>query len=291
LERGLLWTAVAGFLAVAVIGTVSGRVHVQKRPTGGSIVSLSPNATEIVFALGLGERLVGVSTACDYPPEAKHLRKAGDLGAPNIELIYALKPELVIGTMLRDPEMKKVVERCGARLLTIEQQRLDEIPDAILAVGEAAGVPDAARRRADALRARIARATVDVPDDERPRVFIELSGQPLRTAAEGTFVDDLIGRAGGRNIAHDLGPGWITVSPDTVVARDPEIIIVAHPIGLDGRYALGQRIGWNGISAVRSGRVVDDLDLSLILRPGPRVAEGLEALARLFAAYREARGK
>jgi iron complex transport system substrate-binding protein len=209
-------------------------------------------------------------------------------------MIYALKPELVVTTTLRDPEMARAIERSGATLLPVEQANLEQVPDAVAAVGEAAGVAESAREYATWLRHRIEQATADVPEDRRPRVFIELSGQPLRTAANGSFLDDLIGRAGGRNIAHDMKKAWTTISPSTVVARNPDIIIVAHPTSVEPRVALRRRTGWDAIGAVTSGWVIGGTDggkgninLDALLRPGPRMVDGLEALADLFARYRE----
>lgn len=291
MKHWMLWTAISGFVAVAVVGTVSGRVRVRGRRVSGSIVSLAPNVTEIVFGLGLEHRLLGISTACDYPPETRSIRKAGDFGSPDIELLYALKPELVITTSLRDLEAADAIRRSGARLLVVKQRSIKEVLAAVEEIGRAAGVPEAARRYTDRLKRRIANATVSVPDGRRPRVFVELSGQPLRTAAKGSFLDDLIHRAGGRNIAHDLGAPWITISADTVVASNPEIIIVAHPTGVDAHDAIAGRIGWAGVDAVKSGRVVSDLNPDLVLRPGPRLVDGLEALAALFRRYREERAQ
>jgi len=288
LKQWVLWTAVGLLLAVALIGTLSRQVRVRESPLEGSIISLAPSVTEILFALGLQDRLIGISTACDYPPQTKHIRKVGDFAVPDIELLYALKPELVITTPLRDPEAAKAIRLCGARLLTVKQGDHEEVFREIEVIGKAAGVADAARAYADRLRERFARATVNVPDAQRPRVYVEISPRPLRTAARGSFLDDLIYRAGGNNIAHDFGQPWTTISPDAVVARDPQIIILAYPLSKDTPYMIADRIGWGRLSAVRSGHIITDLDPDLFLRPGPRLVDGLEALADLFARYREA---
>ena len=289
MKQWMLWLAVAVFVLIAAACTLGRRADLVSERIEGGIVSLAPNVTETVFALGLGDRLVGVSTACDYPPATQHIRKVGDFGAPKIELLYALRPELVITTSLRDPEMAKAVEGSGARLLTVRQGNLDEVPGTMQVIGEAAGVPERARRRAAELRQRIAAATGEVTDAQRPRVFVELSEKPLRTGGRGSFLDDLIHRAGGWNVAHDVDKPWTTLSPEQVVVWDPEIVIVAHPIEGDARSALARRIGWGRITAVRSGAVIADLDPALYLRPGPRLADGLEAFAALFERYRRRR--
>ncbi len=213
------------------------------------------------------------------------------MGVPDIELLYALKPELVISVPLRDPEAEGAIRASGARFLTVQQDNIEEVLASIEKIGEAAGIPDRAREYANTLRERIARATVALPDDQRPRVYVELQPNPLATMAKGTFLDELIHRAGGRNIAHDFPKSWTTISPDEVVARNPQIIIVAHMATPDPRADLTQRIGWAGIDAVRSGWVITELNADLLLRPGPRLVDGLEALANLFARYRKESAK
>jgi len=285
LKHGLLWIAIALFVGGAVASTAWRQVAVRDRPVPNGIVSLAPNVTEIVFALGLQDRLVGVSTACDYPPGARELPKVGDFAAPDIELIYAFKPELVIATQLRDSEAKDAIRLTGARFLAVKQDSISDVLAAIETIGGAAGVPGVARAYTDRLRQRIARATVDVPAEKRPRVYVELSSQPLSTGGKGSFLDELIHLAGGRNIAHDLTKPWAIISPDDVVGKDPQIIIATQMDADDAGYLIEQRIGWSGVSAVKSGHVITDLNADLI-RPGPRVAEGLEALTALFAKYR-----
>ena len=111
MKNWVLWLMVGVLLATAYVGTVSRQVSVRDTRAKGTIISLAPNVTEIVFALGLEDRLIGVSTACDFPPQVKEFRKVGDFGSPKIELLYALKPELVVTTDLRDPEMEDAIRK------------------------------------------------------------------------------------------------------------------------------------------------------------------------------------
>jgi iron complex transport system substrate-binding protein len=283
----------AGLLAAALIAAVWSTVSFVEPPGAppaqveGAIVSLSPSTTEIVYALRLEDRLVGVSTACDHPPAVREIRKAGDFGAPRLVRLRHLRPSLVVTTRLRDPEHATAIRQLGAELVVAPQDSLNDVLEAVLKIGQAAGMPGRAEAYADRLRDRIAAATPSIPQGGRPRVFVELSAKPLRTAGKGSFLDDLIRRAGGRNIADDLEPAWLKIGADRVVARDPEIIIVAHPIRGDARAVMARRIGFAGVAAVRHGRVVTNLDPDLILRPGPRLADGLERLAQLFEQYRE----
>ncbi|MFW6108166.1 MAG: ABC transporter substrate-binding protein [bacterium] len=292
----MLWTAVALIVAVALAGTFSHRVAVREEAERSGrapmrLVSLAPNVTEILFELGLGAEVVGVSTACSYPPAAAEIREVGDLAAPDLELVQALRPDLVITTGFRDPEVQRALETARIEVLTVSQSSLDDVVAAVRTIGRATGCERRAARYAGRPRERIEQATVDVPDEERPRVFVELSPQPLSTGAAGTFLDDLIHRAGGRNIAHDMGKPWTRISPDTVVARDPQIVIVAYPMQGDPQERLANRIGWSGVSAVRDGWVVSSIDRDLLLRPGPRLVDGLAALADLFRRYRAQEAK
>ncbi|MFO7898588.1 MAG: cobalamin-binding protein [Planctomycetota bacterium] len=296
MKQWMLWTAVALIVVVALAGTFSHRVAVRdetERSDGDPmrLISLAPNVTEILFELRLGGEVVGVSTACSYPPEAEQIPTVGDLAAPDLELVQALRPDLVITTGFRDPEVKQALETAGVRVLTVNQSSLEDVVTAVGMIGRATGCERRAARYARTLRGRIERATVDLPESERPRVFVELSPQPLSTGAEGTFLDDLIRRAGGRNIAHDMSKPWTRISPDTVVARDPQIIIVAYPMKGDPQERLANRIGWGRVSAVRDGWVVGSIDRDLLLRPGPRLVDGLEALANLLRRYRAQEAK
>jgi cobalamin transport system substrate-binding protein len=285
-----------GLAAIIVLGTLvvltvaRGNDDDALRIADG-IASLSPNATEILFALGLQDRIVGVSTACDYPPEAKSLRKIGDFGAPRMDLIYTLKPALVIVTELRDKKARKPLEQAGVRLLELPQRSLEDVFAAAEAIGRAAGVPERAKAYVRKLRERARNATVDTPDDKRPRVYLELSAKPLRTAGKGSFIDDIIHQAGGKNIAGDIDAAWTTISPDLVIQRDPQIIIMTYGMGQSEQAAVAKRIGWQDVSAVKSGHVITTLNMDHLLRPGPRLIDGLEALADLFEKYRQERLK
>jgi iron complex transport system substrate-binding protein len=274
-------------LGALVVLTTSRAPDGEAPPVQDGIISLSPSVTETLFALGLQGRLVGVTTACDYPAEAETIRRIGDFAAPRMDLIHALKPTLVIGNDLRDPEVAEAIRKTGARLLLVSQASLDEVVESTRIIGEAAGVPEVGEAYARKLLARIRAATADVPDAMRPRVYLELSAHPLRTAAKGSFVDDIIHRAGGRNIAHAMENPWTTISPDLVIQSDPQIIIVSYGMGIGDEQSVEERIGWKQLSAVRTGHVIASLNMDHLLRPGPRLADGLEALAKLFETYRQ----
>ncbi|MGD8238733.1 MAG: ABC transporter substrate-binding protein [Armatimonadota bacterium] len=238
------------------------------------IVSLAPSTTETLFALGVGDRVVGVTTWCDYPPEAQELATVGD-SQLNVERIISLDPDLVVAVAHLQGGVIEALDRAGAPVLAIDTSAFDDLYAAIRLLGEATD----AREQAETIvaemqdaRRRIREAAV--PEEHRPRVFIEIGDRPLRTAGPGTFVSQIVEDAGGRNIADDVRSDWGTFSYEAVIARDPDVIISTIPD--DARAAVHPE-GWAAISAVRTGRV-HVIDPDIVVRPGPRLKQGLEAV-------------
>ncbi len=130
----------------------------------------------------------------------------------------------------------------------------------------------------------VAARVAAIEEDQRPRVFVEIDKSPLMTAGAGSFIDDLIARAGGRNVAHDIQTAYPRIDPERVIAWNPEVILVAHG-GAPGEAAkrLARQIGWSNVAAVRQRRIIDDIDPDLLFRPGPRLVEGVKQLAQRLA--------
>ncbi len=264
---------------LAVTDDLGRQLTLARRPE--RIVSLAPSNTEILFALGLGERVVGVTDYCDYPPEAKAKEKVGGFRDPSIEKIVALKPDLVLATGGVQRETVAQLEKLGVPVFVLDPRTVDGVLGSIRTVARLAGIPAAGeplaeslQRRIDAVRAR----TAGLPEDARPAVFYEVWPDKLRTAGPGSFIHDLIELAGGRNVAADTGQPYPEFSVESLVAADPAVIIT--PFEQTARdLAQGRRPGWQGIRAVREGRVVV-VDQDLVSRPGPRLVDGLEAFAR-----------
>ncbi len=246
------------------------------------IVSVSPNTTEILFALGLGERLVGVSTADDYPPEVKNIEKVGDFGAPNMELLVDLKPDLLVATQLMKPGLAEQIEKSGIKVFLAGQNSFDGMFDSILKLGEITGAQERAKQLVDQMRQRMAvidRKIAGIPAEKRPRVFIEIEPGPLYTAGKGSFSDELVTRAGGVNIAASMSQPFAQVSGEFVVQQDPDVILVCHPTAeKNAANEIAQRIGWSQMKAVKGGRIIADINPDLLCRPGPRLIDGVEKL-------------
>ncbi|MDI3318045.1 MAG: cobalamin-binding protein [Bacillota bacterium] len=261
------------------------RVTIAKEPR--RIVSFAPSNTEILFALGLGRRLVGVDAYSDYPPQAKSLPKVSATGPQlnySVEKTVALKPDLVLtirGTQKADDQLRQM----GIPVLVIQPADLSQVLDSIRLIGRATGAVAPAERLVASMERRIraveARAAA-IPSSERVRVFYEVWNQPLMTAGPGSFIDDLITRAGGINIAHDAKSAWPEFSEEELLARNPQVILLPSSNAAERQAVLGgRRPTWARLDAVKNRRVYV-IDENLVSRPGPRIVDGLEQIFRLL---------
>ena len=291
--------ALAGLVAAVMLPGYLARSHRSGGVPGPAlpverIVSLSPSTTETLFALGLGSKVVGVSTWCDYPPEVKALPKMGDYGSPAMEAILAARPDLVVVSGRGMSRVLVDLERAGIRVYFAPDDTVANIASGLEELGVLAGAAESGRKLASEMHAAFAAgdARAALPADRRPLVFLETWSEPLSTVGGDTFVDELVRAAGGRNVAADLGKGYFAPTVETVIRRDPQVIIITRmgDEGAAAAKALASRPGWAGVRAVREGRVWSDLDPDCLLRPGPRLVKGLEALRKRLDEVRAASG-
>ena len=270
--------------SVSVVDDAGRTVEIVSSPQ--RIVSLAPSNTEILFALGLGDKVVGVTDFCDYPEEAKSIEKVGGM-EHNLEKIVALNPDLVlaIGGSPAQVEKATEMEKLGLAVLVLEPGDIEGIMANIELVGKATGAEKEASQLVAELRKRfddiIARAK---GAESSPTVFFELDAtDPSKpyTPGPGSFIDALISLAGGSNIGASAKMQWAQLSTEEIIAQDPEVIVLG-----DANYGVTaemvkERPGWSVITAVKNGAIypIDDI---LISRPGPRIIDGLEALARII---------
>lgn len=254
--------------------------------TPDRIVSMAPNVTEVLFALGLGDRIVGVTRFCDYPPETRLLPRIGGLVDPNIEIIQSLEPGLVIafrGNPLR------LVERIGKLGLPVFVLDTGESLEALFPFIAKIGRVTRSEDRADALAAGLRRRleavdTVLRPVQNRPRVFVLLYGQGLWTCGGESYVNDLIGRAGGENVASSLRKKWALYKRERILRDDPEVVFILARSSADfaaGRDWLRKGAGVENVAAVRTGRIYE-LDENAASRFGPRLVDVLDRMAKLL---------
>jgi len=246
------------------------------------IVSLAPSNTEIAFALGLGDRVVGVTEFCDYPEEAKKIEKVGGFMMDlNLEKIVSLAPDLVLA-MEGVPEVVAKLEEVGITVLVLHPTDLESIYHTIELVGQAAGAEEAAQDLIALMREKVEGVTTGIGGAaERPKVFYELDAtDPAKpyTAGRNTWHDQFIRLAGGVNIAGEVDTQWVQFSTEEIISQDPAIILLGDANFGVTADDVAQRPGWQVITAVRNGAVYP-IDDNLISRPGPRVVEGIEALA------------
>jgi cobalamin transport system substrate-binding protein len=245
------------------------------RPDPQRIVSLAPSITETLFALGLGDRIVGVTSYCDYPPEATAKEKVGDTQRPSIERIIALKTDLVIAsTASQLQQFVHNLEDVGTPVYVSDPRGMEGVLESIVKIGELTGTQRRAHDVTTELQGRLEKVQSRLSGTERPRVLCILASNPLITIGGKSFVTDLINRAGGRSISEDLTGDYPQYSLETAVAKRPEVILLET-----GEADLPPRL--KETPAGRSGRVFH-IDENLLLRPGPRIVEGLEEMARKF---------
>ena len=254
------------------------------------IVSLIPSNTELLFAVGAGSSVVGVTNYCDYPPEARKIEKVGDLTAMSLEKVVALDPELVLATKGNSKELVFSLRALGVRVFVLDPQTIEEVLDATGKVGALTGRSEAARALVDGYRQRLAHVADridELTESERPSVFV---GSPFRdenwTPGPETYTSAVIRRAGGRNIADDLAPRtWAVYNLENIVSKNPQVLLSTLDVGQDPaetrtRYLERAKSleGWRDLDAVRNERVVL-IPGNWLLRPAPRLIQAIETLA------------
>ena len=243
------------------------------------VVSLAPNLTEIVYAVGAGDRLVGNTTFCNYPPEAKSVAKVGDTLQPSIERILALRPQLVLVSTASQLEAftTQLNEQQIAVYIT-DPRDLEGVFHSILNVGDLLNESVGAAELVKQLRARTEAVERAVSGRPPLSVFFQLSGQPLYTAGKTSFVTNLIERARGRSVTADVNEAWPRLSDEAALASRPEaIIMLSGAMGATPNAQVASAL--RNSPAVKNGRVYV-IDGDLLTRPGPRLVDGLEQIAR-----------
>jgi iron complex transport system substrate-binding protein len=251
------------------------------------VVSLSPSTTEALYAVGAGARLVGRSRYCDFPPEVKELPQIGGYVDPSLEAILGLRPDLVIGA--RGPAGSALAEKLAARGIATyfpKAETFAEIDAMIAGLGERTGRMDAAAAAVRALDERVARIERAVSASPKTRVLVVFGLEPLSVAGPGSFPDEMIRRAGGQNVVV-TGAAYPAIDIERVLALDPDLVVNAAMMEeRASEHLRADAPGWERVRAVQTGHMATITD-EAVLRPGPRVADGLALLAR--ALHPEAR--
>jgi iron complex transport system substrate-binding protein len=254
--------------------------------TAQQIVSMAPSVTEILFAVGAGGQVIGRDQFSDYPAEAANVTDIGSTyEALNTELIVSLKPDLILATEINIPEQVKTLEDLGLTVYYLKNPTtIEEMYGEMELVAQLTGHKAESAAAIELLKKRVAAVDEKImPLSSRISVFYEVDGtDPAKpfTAGKGTFITLLIDRAGGHNIASDID-GYPQLSLEQVVSADPTFIILGDSKWGTTPESIAQRPGWGNLFAVKNGQVVPFND-DLISRPGPRLVDGLEAMAKLL---------
>ena len=239
------------------------------------IISGMPSITEMLFALELDDRIVGVTTNCNYPPAAKEKEKVGGFFL-NLEKVVSLKPDLVI---LLDGAQEKDIERFieyGLPVYTVDPASVVGVVETIDELGVLTGVEDRAEWLADRMEERIRAVEERLYGLPRRRVLVVVGYKPLIVVGRGNFIDDILNYAGAWNMAADARAAYPQYSFEKLLEQDPEYIII--PQGLISQQEISRDRRWQGLSAVRNDRVLFIND-DILSRPGPRVVEAIEQIA------------
>ena len=243
------------------------------------VVSLAPNLTEIVYAVGAGDRLVGRTSYCDYPPQAKSVAEIGDTMHPSIERIIALKPQIVlVSTASQLENFTRQLDAQHIAVYVTNPKSLDEVFGSIEKLGELFGTSEIAKRLATELRNRTQAIEASVANTKPVRVFYQVSGEPLYTIGRDAYLTDLIRRAGGFSVTADVPTAFPRYSDEAALASKPDAIILPTG-GSMGTANSTVAAALKNSPAVLNNRVykINDDHLS---RPGPRLVDGLEEIAR-----------
>lgn len=261
------------------------KITITKLPQ--RIVSLAPSNTEILFALDLADKIVGVSDYCDYPEAAKAKPRVAGYSTPDLEKLVSLKPDLILAESIHEKTVLPALEKLGLTIIVMSATSIDTILNDISMIGQINGKSRAASKLVNSIKQRINAVTIKtdaLKPEQRLRTLHVIWHNPIWTMGSETFINDLITKAGGINVfASDFTKSRV-VSLESVIAKDPQVILVS------GMGTSGDLI-YNGIKnesrlysvdALVNKRLYKISDANLVERPGPRIVDGLEEVARLI---------
>lgn len=245
------------------------------------LISLSPSTTEILYELNLGDDIVGVTEFCNYPQDAMSKKKVGGYADYNLEEIIGLEPDVVFYSGNLKTEDREVLEKMEIKFFDFESKTVEDIFNEILEIGRLTRSEERAEEIVDNMKMGKKRIEDKVKGLKRPKVFYEIWHDPLQTAGRGSFIDDIIEIAGGENIARGLvnveNP-YPMIQEEFLIEENPEFYLLGADTGMSLE-EIKSRPGYNSIEAIKKSNIYF-LDSDIILRPGPRVIEGIEIIAK-----------
>jgi iron complex transport system substrate-binding protein len=266
-----------------VVDETGRRVEIPERPA--RLISLAPSVTETLFALGLGNQLVGDTDYCDFPPEARQKPHVGSILSPNLERIVALKPDLVLGSPEANRrETADQLERLGIPVYGVKAQSVEETLHSIEDLGRVLDRGNEAQDLVASLRRRIVAVEERAAARRHPKVLFVVWYRPLTIAGPHTFVDDVIRRAGGIPTNDGLSGEWPRMSLEEALHRDPEVILFPQSAAFSPSLDEFSRLpGWRDLRAVKTHQLY--FIQETIIHPSPRLIDALEEVARILDSF------
>jgi iron complex transport system substrate-binding protein len=257
------------------------KVEIPNAPQ--KVISLAPNITEILFALGLDEEILAVTSFCDYPEAAFLKPKIGGFTNPSIEMIVSLKPDLIIAT--RDGNRKETIQRLkdlGLPVYVIDPKGFDGVMKTVINVGEVVRRQDEAQRIVTNMRTKKENILALTQSLSKPKVFFQVGDAPIVTVGKATLANDLIRLAGGRSISEDESANYPSYTIEAILLKAPEVIIISSMESKRDHLNLVKKWqNWKSIPAVKKNAIYV-ADSNLVDRPSPRIVEGLEIMVKMI---------
>ncbi|QYO65675.1 ABC transporter substrate-binding protein [Leptolyngbya sp. 7M] len=238
------------------------------------VVSLAPSITEMLFAAGAGDRLIGVTSYCNYPAETVNIQKVGDTLTPNIESIVALRPQVVfVSTASQLEAFTTLLTEQKIAVYVLDVKKIDDVPDRLRRLGKMFWTNEPAEKAAKDFEQRQKNVESTVKQAERPKVFLQISNEPLFTIGSDSFMTELVELAGGISLTKDITGGYPKISKETALAMDPDVIVLS-----DSDDNREPNTVFSNSKAVKNGRIIR-VNADILSRPGPRLADALEQIA------------
>lgn len=268
-------TETSGAYPVTVTDSYGNEIVIEEEPE--RIISLTPANTEILFAIGAGERMVGRTDYCTYPKEAQAVESIGNYWTPNAELIISKDPDVIFTEYLED-SIKQQIEAAGTKVVTYTANSIQETEDLILLMGQVLNLDENAKALVDSMEKDLDEVMIALaPLSTYKSVFLDLGD--YYSAGPGSLLDDVLNKVNVFNIAADGGEAWPQVSLEVIIEKNPDIYISMHSTPEE----LAGMAGISGLDCIKNGDIIyieeNSPDSELVARPGPRIVEGVRLLA------------
>ena len=260
-----------------------------KTDTRHRYVVTSPEIAEIIAAIEGTKNIVGITTECNYPPVLQKIEKVGTFGKVNIEKIIELNPSLVFTSGLEQDYLSSELQKLKIPVMKIYPRSVAGLINAVRDIGRTVGNSLQANALADSLEKRINEFILQNVSITRPKVYVEIYGNPIMSVSSKSFVGEIIELAGGENIFSELSRDYSRINPEKVVEKNPEIIILTYP-GVSAQQ-IKERKGWSKIDACKNNKIytTEDINPDLILRASPRIIAGISKLKKLLTEFSNAK--